>query len=222
MTDPPSADDYRGKSRNPQWERELRNLLRQQPEDTRLEFLMDLVNHHEVVALLLAHKVLESRNSYVQLLEFAVANRNASSIKYWLRAVVPRLGFRRTVDHLLRMSTSHDSGVAKALYWLPQHAKSDSDQIKLRELTEAVSSQAAIPPGSAAQTITAAKRLLRQHEVAEQARELEGIQQGLEDVGTGRTQRLAEAFGDIRRDLELPPCSGENTAPGQPQPPGRV
>jgi len=37
-----------------------------------------------------------------------------------------------------------------------------------------------------------------------EARVLEGIQQGLEDMRAGRTQPLAEAFGDIRRDLQLP------------------
>jgi PHD/YefM family antitoxin component YafN of YafNO toxin-antitoxin module len=41
-------------------------------------------------------------------------------------------------------------------------------------------------------------------EVAEEARVLEGIRQGLEDMRAGRAQPLAEAFADIRRDLELP------------------
>ena len=47
-------------------------------------------------------------------------------------------------------------------------------------------------------------RLLRQQEEAEEARVLEGIRQGLEDMRAGRTQPLAEAFADIRRDLNLP------------------
>jgi len=33
---------------------------------------------------------------------------------------------------------------------------------------------------------------------------LEGIRQGLDDMRAGRTQPLAEAFADIRRDLNLP------------------
>lgn len=40
--------------------------------------------------------------------------------------------------------------------------------------------------------------------LAEEAVVLEGIRQGLEDVKAGRTQPLAEAFADIRRDLDLP------------------
>ena len=41
-------------------------------------------------------------------------------------------------------------------------------------------------------------------DLAEGARVLEGIRQGLEDVRAGRTQPIAEAFADIRRDLDLP------------------
>jgi prevent-host-death family protein len=41
-------------------------------------------------------------------------------------------------------------------------------------------------------------------EVAEEAHVVERIRQGLEDVRAGRTQPLAEAFADIRRDPKLP------------------
>lgn len=42
-------------------------------------------------------------------------------------------------------------------------------------------------------------------DLAEQARVIEGIRRGLDDVQAGRTQPLAEAFAEIRRDLDLPP-----------------
>jgi putative addiction module CopG family antidote len=57
---------------------------------------------------------------------------------------------------------------------------------------------------SSDEAITAAVRLLRQQEEAEEARVLEGIRRGLEDLRAGRTQPLAEAFADIRRDLNRP------------------
>jgi putative addiction module CopG family antidote len=57
---------------------------------------------------------------------------------------------------------------------------------------------------SSDEAITAAVRLLRQQEEAEESCVLEGIRQGLEDMRAGRTQPLAEAFADIRRDLNLP------------------
>jgi putative addiction module CopG family antidote len=55
--------------------------------------------------------------------------------------------------------------------------------------------------------LTAPVRLLRQQEEAEEARDLEGIRQGLEDMRAGRTQPLSEAFAELRRDLNLPPRS---------------
>ncbi|MEJ7638644.1 MAG: prevent-host-death protein [Singulisphaera sp.] len=42
-------------------------------------------------------------------------------------------------------------------------------------------------------------------DMAEQARVIEGIWQGLADVQAGRTQPVAEAFAETRRDLDLPP-----------------
>ncbi len=57
---------------------------------------------------------------------------------------------------------------------------------------------------SSDEAISAAVRLLRQQEEAEESRALEGIRQGLEDVRAGRPQPLAEAFDEIRRDLNLP------------------
>ena len=53
------------------------------------------------------------------------------------------------------------------------------------------------------EAIAAGVRLLRQQEETEDARTLAGIRQGLEDMRAGRTQPLAEAFDDIRRDLNL-------------------
>jgi PHD/YefM family antitoxin component YafN of YafNO toxin-antitoxin module len=44
-------------------------------------------------------------------------------------------------------------------------------------------------------------------DLAEEARVLEGIRRGLEDVRAGRTQPVREAFADIRRELDLPPAS---------------
>jgi putative addiction module CopG family antidote len=57
---------------------------------------------------------------------------------------------------------------------------------------------------SSHEAIAAAVRLLRQQEDAEEARALEGIRRGLEDVRAGRSQPLDEAFDEIRRNLNLP------------------
>jgi len=41
-------------------------------------------------------------------------------------------------------------------------------------------------------------------DIAEEAKVLEGIRRGLEDMKAGRTQPLEAALADLRRDLQLP------------------
>jgi antitoxin ParD1/3/4 len=60
---------------------------------------------------------------------------------------------------------------------------------------------------SSDEAITAAVRLLRQREEAEETRVLEGIRQGLEDMRAGRGRPAEEVFEDIRREFNLPPDS---------------
>jgi antitoxin ParD1/3/4 len=57
---------------------------------------------------------------------------------------------------------------------------------------------------SSDEAITEAVKLLRQREDAEEARVLEGIRQGLEDMRAGRGRPAEEVFADIRRDFNLP------------------
>jgi antitoxin ParD1/3/4 len=55
------------------------------------------------------------------------------------------------------------------------------------------------------EAITEAVRLLRRREEAEEARALEGIRQGLEDMRAGRGRPADEVFAEIRREFDLPP-----------------
>ena len=54
------------------------------------------------------------------------------------------------------------------------------------------------------EAITAAVPLLRKQEEAEEARVLEGIRQGLEDMRAGRGRPAEEVFADIRRSSTFP------------------
>jgi len=58
---------------------------------------------------------------------------------------------------------------------------------------------------SSDEAITAAVRLLREREEAEEARVLEGIRQGLDDMRAGRGRPAEQVFADIRREFNLPP-----------------
>jgi antitoxin ParD1/3/4 len=55
------------------------------------------------------------------------------------------------------------------------------------------------------EVIDEALRLLRQREDAEQARVLEGIRHGIEDMKAGRSRPADEVFADIRREFNLSP-----------------
>ena len=60
---------------------------------------------------------------------------------------------------------------------------------------------------SSDEAITEVVRLLRQREEAEEARMLDGIRRGLEDMRAGRGRPAEEVFADIRREFNLPPDS---------------
>jgi antitoxin ParD1/3/4 len=55
------------------------------------------------------------------------------------------------------------------------------------------------------EAIAAGVRLLRQQEEAEEARVLDGMRQGLDDVRAGRGRPAEDVFDDIRREFNLPP-----------------
>jgi putative addiction module CopG family antidote len=54
------------------------------------------------------------------------------------------------------------------------------------------------------EAITAGVRLLQQQEAAEEARTLEGIRQGLDDMHAGRGRPAEDVLAEIRRDFNLP------------------
>jgi putative addiction module CopG family antidote len=58
---------------------------------------------------------------------------------------------------------------------------------------------------SSDEAITEAVRLLREREEAEEARVVEGIRQGLQDMRAGRGRPADDVFADIRREFNLPP-----------------
>jgi PHD/YefM family antitoxin component YafN of YafNO toxin-antitoxin module len=61
--------------------------------------------------------------------------------------------------------------------------------------------------GKAALVVQDARSYQKLLDLAEEAKVLEGIRRGLDDLRAGRTQPLAEAFADIRRELKLSPGS---------------
>jgi PHD/YefM family antitoxin component YafN of YafNO toxin-antitoxin module len=58
--------------------------------------------------------------------------------------------------------------------------------------------------GKAALVVQDAESYQKLLDLAEEAKVLEGIRQGLEDMRAGRGRPAAEVFADIRRDLAIP------------------
>jgi hypothetical protein len=114
-----SARDYAGRRRDSKWENELAKELRSCTEGERFSFLNDLLVAQPVVALDLARRCLAENASFEILLETALEGADASSMRYWLECVVPRLGFRRVVRLLDNFRGEFPESVEKAAYWLP-------------------------------------------------------------------------------------------------------
>jgi hypothetical protein len=114
-----SAENYAGRTRNPEWERALARELRSHPEADRLRFITDLLDVHQVVALELSRKCLEEKKSFEALLELGLRKGDASSIQDWLKCVLPHLGARHVVQYLCSRRGKYPQGVEQARYWLP-------------------------------------------------------------------------------------------------------
>jgi hypothetical protein len=117
------ARDYAGLRRDSRWENELAGRLRSCSEEEKFAFLSDLVVAQPAVALDLSRRCLKAKASFEKLLVRALQEADASSIRYWLECVLPRLGFRRVVGILHSLQGERPENVADAAYWLPLFAK---------------------------------------------------------------------------------------------------
>jgi hypothetical protein len=113
-----SARDYADRIRDSRWENALAKELRLYPEDERFEFLLELLPAHGAVALDLAQRCLTNVANFEALLTIAVETADPSGMVYWLRCVMPRLGFRRVVRLLKELRAQYPEGVERAVYHL--------------------------------------------------------------------------------------------------------
>jgi hypothetical protein len=136
------AKDYLSKLRDTEFEHELRILLRQQPEEDRFQFIQELLSYDLVVGLKLAKTCLQKEQFFEQILGQGLQTADASTLKFWLECVVPRLGMRRVVAILTQKLKTDTVAVKKALYWLPRLLpKGDKHGgLALSKLTELVES----------------------------------------------------------------------------------
>lgn len=128
-------EDYATRLRDSKVERELAREVMKLPEPERLRFIDQLMNcglpHCFPVGLWLAKTCLKERQSLEAILNQGLERGDASTIKYWLDAVVQGLGFRRVVRLISeRIATDPESAI-KAEYhlrkWIPQNNQKDAD-----------------------------------------------------------------------------------------------
>jgi YD repeat-containing protein len=132
------AADYIGKPRTAELERELVQQLLAQPEEQRYQFTQELLPLEFRLALKLASACLRQRTYFEALLELGLRTADASTIRWWLRPLVTRLGMRRVARMLADKLATHPAGVKKALYWLPSLLRGDDAKgaAALRELAD--------------------------------------------------------------------------------------
>ncbi len=100
-------------------EREVADALRAMADDAqRFAFIKALVPLHHIVALRLANACLREACYFEEVLAIGLNTANASDIRHWLEAVVPRLGLRRVVA-LVAQRIDDPPVVEKAAYFLP-------------------------------------------------------------------------------------------------------
>ena len=112
--------------------RELAASLRQRSESERFEFIQCLLSRQPVLALQLANACLRERHYFDALLQQGFQTADASSIQFWLEAIVPRLGARRVLAALEVLVDTDPDAVDKALYWLPRFVPKEDMEARMQ------------------------------------------------------------------------------------------
>ena len=120
----PPIDDFVPQMGNSAVERRLATLLRQQPEEDRLQFIQQLLAAGKPkcvrAALRLVKSCLKSHKSLLAILDQGLQQADASMIENWMEAVVSGLGLKRLLSALSNRVESDPESVIKARYWLPK------------------------------------------------------------------------------------------------------
>lgn len=121
------VSDYAPLLRNTAVEERLAVELTKLPEQERFEFVTKLVDTPRcfAAAMCLARRCLKERRSFEALLALGLLRGDASTVRYWIEAVIEALGFRRTIRLVSERIATDPESVIKAEYhlrkWLPKN-----------------------------------------------------------------------------------------------------
>ena len=104
-------------------ERDLKEWLRSQTEEIRLEYILECLqyryNGSERIPLLLAAASITSKDDAATILDLANEKPDASFVKYWLDFGSRILGSHYVIKHLESHLDDDPEYVGMALYWIP-------------------------------------------------------------------------------------------------------
>jgi len=112
------VEDYVGQRRDSAKERALARELRARPESERFEFIQGLMPLNTPLGLEMARTTLNEPRYFEAILDQAVRETDASSIRWYLECVVGRMGFPKTIHWLQECAADHPRGVGFARYHL--------------------------------------------------------------------------------------------------------
>jgi hypothetical protein len=119
--------DYVARLRDTTLEHQLAKELRKQPENKRFDFIVEMIHDqstgdlsHLIVGLWLANTCLRSRPYLLQLFEKGIETADASTIRFYLKFLIPKLGVRRSLSILEKKRETHPVKVRQAFYWFDQ------------------------------------------------------------------------------------------------------
>jgi hypothetical protein len=110
---------YASGRRDSKREQALLRRLRALPQPQRMEALVPLLEINLSTALALVDRAQLSRAAYLAVLQRGLIQGNASSVKFWMKATIAHLGWRRVISALREALTTNPRGGAFALYHVP-------------------------------------------------------------------------------------------------------
>ncbi len=113
------SQDYLDVYRDARAYRDLKRALRQHPEDARFQFICEVIAERRGLGLRLANSCLRERKYFEALLQEALRTSDASSIRTWLKCILPRLGVVRVLGAVKKLMDADPRVVDSVLYWMP-------------------------------------------------------------------------------------------------------
>jgi len=111
---------YVGMRRDSKKESGLLRKLLALPREQRRTLLLPLLELEPGTALVFIHRAQLSRSDYIEVLKRGLTEAKGESIKYWMDATVPHIGWRKTFSLLRESMTTNPRVGAMALYFVPR------------------------------------------------------------------------------------------------------